>query len=204
LTPRTYNTTHFCCCYCTSISDLFYILQSTAKLEDVVKDSQLPASRVSKMICLPSIARHEGVCLHCCPTPDDSLTKLFQACGGVVSLQTESELEAAMMTSCMMGPLFGIMKEGRDWLLRHTSLPPQEASYLIIQQYIGAVQLAERGSESDPNRLDDLIAEQTTGGLNAQALDNLDKAGGLEAQRKVMDAILSRIRGDSDGSVPSK
>lgn len=156
------------------------------------------------MICLPSIARHEGVCLHCCPTPDDSLTKLFQACGGVVSLQTESELEAAMMTSCMMGPLFGIMKEGRDWLLRHTSLPPQEASYLIIQQYIGAVQLAERGSESDPNRLDDLIAEQTTGGLNAQALDNLDKAGGLEAQRKVMDAILSRIRGDSDGSVPSK
>jgi hypothetical protein len=76
---------------------------------------------------------------------------------------------------------------------------------LIIQQYVGAVQDAERGEEGkNPNRLDDLIHEQTKGGLNEQALANLDALGGLEAQTQVMDATLSRIRGESDGSVSKK
>jgi pyrroline-5-carboxylate reductase len=155
------------------------------------------------MICLPSVARHQGVCLHCSPTPNPWLTKAFQSVGGVVTLQTEAELEACMVTTCIMGPMYGIMRQARDWLLQNTKLSPEDASYLVTQQYIGAVQDVERegGGGRNPNRLDDLIEEQTTGGLNEQALANLDKSGGLEAQTKVMDATLSRIRGESDGSV---
>lgn len=153
------------------------------------------------MICLPSIASHQGVCLHCSPTPNPTLTDMFHRVSGVVTLTTEAEMEAAMVTSCIMGPLYGIMKEGRDWLLRNTSLSAKDASYLIIQQYIGAVKDAERECDTNEHRLDDLIEEQTPGGLNEQALSNLDQLGGLEAQRRVMDATLSRIRGESDGSI---
>ena len=154
------------------------------------------------MICLPSIANHQGVCLHCSPkTPNPRLTNMFRQVSGVVTLRTEKEMEAAMVSSCIMGPVYGIMKEGRDWLLGHTSLSPQEASYLIIQQFIGAVQDAEKECETNPHRLDDLIEEQTPGGLNEQALANLDQLGGLDAQRRVMDATLSRIRGETDGFI---
>lgn len=166
-----------------------------------MNDSGLDAFRVSKMICLPSIANHQGVCLHCCPTPNPLLTNMFRRVSGVVTLKSEKEMEAAMVSTCIMGPVYGIMRESRDWLLRHTSLSPQEASYLMIQQYIGAVQDAERDCETNPHRLDDLIEEQTAGGLNEQALANLEQLGGLEAQRRVMDATVSRIRGETDGSI---
>jgi pyrroline-5-carboxylate reductase len=191
-------------------------LVSTAKLQDLVGHSKLDPSRVSKMICLPSIARHQGVCLHCfdggtSSAPNPILTRLFTATGGVVTLSNERDLESCMMTTCMMGPLYGMMKHSRDWLLRSTNgrLTKEEASYLVIQQCIGAVLDADReddhhglaSSRTDPDRLERLIDEQTPGGLNEQALANFERLGGLEGQTKVMDAILSRIRGESDGSL---
>lgn len=176
--------------------------QSTAKLEDLIQDSKLDASKVSKMICLPSIARHQGISLHCSPSENPFLKSLFEATGGVSTLQSESELEAAMMTTCVMGPIYGMMKQGRDWLTKHTNLSTAEASELVIKQYVGVVLDAERGC-NQPNRLEDLIAEQTPGGINEQALRNMDQLGGLEIQTKVMDAILARIRGESDGSISS-
>lgn len=153
------------------------------------------------MICLPSIANHQGVCLHCCPIPNETLTNLFRRANGVVTLSNEAEMEASMVTTCMMGPTYGIMREGRDWLLQNTNLSAKDASYLIIQQFIGMVQDAEHDCETNPNKLDDLIAEQTKGGLNEQGLANFELLGGLEAQRRVMDATLSRIRGETDGSL---
>ena len=151
------------------------------------------------MICLPSVARHQGVCLHYSPQPNALLTSLFEALGGVVTVDTEDQMSACMMTTCVMGPLYGIMREGRDWLIAQ-GIPPKEASYLVSKQFLGMVQDAERDCEN-PTRLDDLIAEQTPGGLNAQALGNLATLGGLDAYRHTMDAILSRIKGETDGSV---
>lgn len=152
------------------------------------------------MICLPAVARHQGVCLLCSPVPNPLLEQLFGAVGGVLAVKTEEELNACMMTTCVMGPIYGLMRSSRDWLAKHTDISQSEASYLVAKQYQGAVQDAVVDFE-DPNRLDDLIAEQTPAGLNEQALRNLESLGGLDAYDKVMDAILSRINGDSDGSV---
>jgi pyrroline-5-carboxylate reductase len=177
------------------------------------------------------VARHEGVALLCCAPSDSSLYKdaaapacqgrndnglapatktvesIFQAMGGVVTLQSETEFEACMVTTAIMGPLYGIMREGRDWLLRQTSLSQQEASYLIVKQYVGAIQDAgskvgdDQLSLDSGHLLDELIKEQTQGGLNEQALHNLDKLQGLDAQRRIMDALLARLRGESDGFI---
>jgi len=179
----------------------FFHKQSTAKIPDLIQLSKLDDTKVSKMICLPSVAKHQGVCLHCAPQgADKQLTMLFDTMGGVVTLKDEDQLAAAMMTTCVMGPFYGIMKRGRDWLVKNGGLSESEASYLITKQYLGMVQDADRGCE-EPSRLDDLIEEQTPGGVNEQALANLDALGGLDAYDEVMDAILSRIQGKTDGSV---
>lgn len=191
--------------------------QSTANLQDLMKDSKLDISRVSKMICLPSIASHKGVALLCCGDNSNGATKkllvdLFGTMGGVVALDTEADLEACMVTTCTMGPLYGTMKKQRDWLLNKTdSLSKDDATFLVIKQFAGAIFDAERTTTSTETtsaslletRLEDLIEEQTPGGLNEQALKNYGQVlGGFEdLQQPVMDAILSRIRGETDGSI---
>jgi pyrroline-5-carboxylate reductase len=189
-------------------------LVSTASLQDLVQYSGLDPSQVSKMICLPSVARHQGVCLHCfcdkgyASTPSNTqLTAMFTAMGGVVTLDNEDDLSACMMTTCAMGPIYGMMKESRDWLLQSTnSLSKEQASFLVIKQCVGAILDTDRvdkdgTSRTDASRLEKLIEEQTPGGLNEQALANYVKLGGPEGQAKIMNAIVSRIRGESDGSV---
>ena len=47
--------------------------------------------------------------------------------------------------------------------------------------------------DSSARIIDDLIAEQTPGGLNEQALQNWEQLDGLDSFEQVMDAILSRI-----------
>ena len=189
-----------------------------------MKDSKLDLSRVAKMICLPSITKHKGVALLCCGDDGTNtsiekgacrntrsfLSNLFGRMGGVVCLDTEADLEACMVTTCTMGPLYGTMKNQRDWLLRKTdSLSKADATFLVIQQFAGAVSDAASALQDQEvleSKLEALIAEQTPGGLNEQALKNYGTVlGGFESvQDPVMDAILSRIRGDTDGSIASK
>lgn len=212
------------------------------------------------MICLPSIARHRGVCLHCISPPPSSttiisyssndrtdddddddddeginsqrsnlelqqqeeeveqdvaddvvrsslITRLFSAMGGVITLESESDFEVVMVTTCIMGPLYGILKQSRDWITSQSSgrISQNVATTVLLQQYIGALleatTTASNDNDMDDGRLEMLLKEQTAGGLNEQALANIIQLGGLEGQNKVMDAILSRIRGESDGSV---
>jgi pyrroline-5-carboxylate reductase len=81
-------------------------------------------------------------------------------------------------------------------------LSQHDASRLVIQQYQGMVQGAADGArDGNDSVLDELISEQTRGGLNEQALANLHQLGAVQAYDQVMDAILSRILGKSDGSL---
>ena len=158
------------------------------------------------MICLPSIADHRGVALLCCggdadakAAPNRFLPDLFGALGGVVCPSTESDLEACMVTTCTMGPLYGTMKRQKDWLLRNTaSLSEADAAFLVTRQFAGAV-----GDALGTKTLEELIAEQTPGGLNEQALYNYGTVlrGFVNLQDPVTDAIVARIRGETDGSL---
>jgi len=175
-------------------------LVSTANLETLRQDSGLDQDKVSKMICLPSVAKLQGVCLHCPEQESGSiLTSLFEELGGCVQAKNEDILEAMMLATCIMGPMYGIMRRNRDWLVEK-GLDPTDANYLITKQYLGAIQHADNFASS-PRGLDDLVEEQTPGGLNEQGLANLDKLGGLDAFDKIFDATLGRIQGKSDGSL---
>lgn len=168
-------------------------MQATANLATLSRDSKLPLDRVSKMICLPAVARGEGMCLHCGQVENEQLSSLFVGLGGTIFTNSEPQLNALMLSTTLMGPIYGIMRQNQQWLVRQ-GIPEADAAKLIRSQYLAMVR--------DPKDIEDLIAEQTPGGLNEQALMNLQQMGVLDAFDTSMDATLARIEGRGDGTVP--
>ena len=121
--------------------------------------------------------------------------------GGGTCIQCESEaiMEAMMVSTAMMGPIYGLMKRNRDFLINE-GVPPKDASTVVGRQYFAMVKDAMIRSD-DEKSLEKLIEEQTPGGLNEQTLKNLDEMDVLNRYDKAMQAVLKRIRGETDGSI---
>ena len=69
------------------------------------------------------------------------------------------------------------------------------------RQYFAMVKDAILECNTNPKRLDELIDEQTPGGLNEQSLGNLEMLGFMDDYEQAMSAVLGRIRGETDGSI---
>lgn len=176
-------------------------LVSTSTLEGLSADSKLPLDRISKVICLPSVAMHQGVSLvFPRQSHNEILLKMLDSLGGFVECETQDIMNAMMVTSGLMGSLYGLLRNNRDWLIRQ-GVAPTDASFYVAKMYNGMMIDAVKDCEQ-PHRFDELIAEQTPGGLNEQALGNLEKLGAMKEYDLVMDALLSRLQGTSDGSLP--
>eukprot|EP00956_Cyclotella_meneghiniana_P044448 scaffold318987_cov83-Cyclotella_meneghiniana.AAC.2 len=125
---------------------------------------------------------------------------MLNALGGCVECANDDMMNTMMVPSCLMGPMYGIMRNNRDWLVKQ-GVSPEDASYFLGKTYLSIVQDAERGGK-DPTRFDELIKEQTPGGINEQSLGNLEQQGVFDAYNNAMDAIKSRLEGKTDGSLP--
>ena len=69
------------------------------------------------MICLPPIANREGCALLQPPAAAHPYLKsMLEALGGCVECANENIMNAMMVPSCLMGPMYGIMRNNRDWL----------------------------------------------------------------------------------------
>jgi len=174
-------------------------LVSTSQLTSLQQDSGLNNKSVFKMICLPAVAKHQGVCLLTPKQDHPVLLPLCQSLGGCVQATDEAQMAAMMVPSGLMGSLYGVLRNNREWLVKQ-GVAPKDASYLVGRYYWGMMQDAERDCD-EPNRFDELVAEQTPGGLNEQALGNLQSLGVMQSYDQVQDAMLARIQGKSDGSL---
>ena len=181
-------------------------LVSTCTLAGLARDTSLPPQHVYKLICLPAVAQHEGVCLVTPKSNNGKLLQLLESLGGVVEATDEAQMSAMMVPSALMGSLYGMMKQSRDWLLKNTGsegtdgMSKSDASYLVGRMFWGMMQDAERRCRED-DAFEELIAEQTPGGLNEQALRNWREMGALDDLDRVQDALLKRITGKGDGSI---
>lgn len=180
-------------------------LVSTAGLEDLKSFSGLAKENIYKMICLPAVAHQEGVSLVVPPISTDTSTSLplvkkmelmLTALGGFVDCQNETEMKKMMISTGLMGPFYGILRQNRDYLVK-SGISSEKASYFLTNIYSNMIKDALLSDKS----FDELIEEQTPGGLNEQALRNMDQLGVYESYGKVMDALYSRMDGKSDGSV---
>ena len=181
-------------------------LVSTSTLAGLADDTSLPSQQIYKCICLPAVSQHEGVCLVTPKSNDGKLLPLFESLGGVIEATDEAQMSVMMVPSGLMGSLYGMMKQSRDWLLRNAggdgagAMSKSDASYLVGRMFWGMVQDAERRCRED-DAFEELIAEQTPGGLNEQALRNWQHMGALDDLDRVQDALLERITGKGDGSI---
>jgi len=177
-------------------------LVSTSDIDQLCRDSGLDKSRVFKMICLPSVAENSGLCLVLTPETrnPDIIYPMCKSLGGCVQAENSDQMSALMVTTCMMGPFYGILKNNREFLMKQ-GIPASEASFLVGKLYSNMMKDAEK-VQDDPKGFDHLIEEQTPGGLNEQAYLNLQEAGALDAYDRIQTAVLSRIRGESDGTLP--
>ena len=180
--------------------------KSTSKLSNLVECSKLPASNVYKMICLPAVAEQEGTPLLVPrPPPTSNLSSFLATLGGGTCIECENEeiMEAMMVTTCIMGSVYELMRTNRDFLVEK-GVPLKDANHIVARQYWGITKDALTKSQQDgchEDSLDKLIQEQTPGGLNEQALKNLKGAGVFEVYKGAMEAILGRIQGKSDGNM---
>ncbi|CAB9516925.1 NADP oxidoreductase coenzyme F420-dependent [Seminavis robusta] len=184
---------------------------ATSKLDMLTEATKLNPERVFKMICLPSAAKQEGCALI---VPKVGATEkaanptistihcMLDLLGGFVECETEEIMDVMITPTCLMGPLYGILRQNQEWLVKK-GVPAKDATYFVGRQYWSMMQDAERGCQKDPNHFEELVAEQTPGGLNEQALRNLTQLGIYGAYDQAMEAVLSRLHGDSDGSLPT-
>jgi len=173
-------------------------LASTNNLEELATTSKLPSERVYKMICLPSVATQQGICLKV-PKGNSILKSLFESLGGCVECENEEMMKVLMAPTGQMGPFYRLLKSNRDWLVKK-GIPENDASFFVTKLYMSMITDAEEDC-SNPNRLDALIDEQTPGGLNEQSIKNLESLDIYKAYDLALDATLSRLNGETDGSV---
>ena len=157
---------------------------------------------------------------------DGWLVQLLHQLGDVVQADSEEQMAIMTVPSALMGSFYGILRNNQRWLMQQ-GIPSDKAGLLIGRFYQGMMQDAaekllfigdalddqqQEGATTPSNsrsaahgatpELDELIAEQTPGGLNEQGLENLSTLGALKAYDQVQDSILARIQGKSDGSLP--
>ena len=182
------------------------------------------------MICLPSVSRLEGTPL-LVPDKDHDLIDLLGTLGGnivtggikgedksknggrinsdeIVACPDEATMETLMVTSSMMGPLYGMLRTNRDFLISN-DVPSSIASSFVIRTYhamildaLGKNGVEDGGDDNDDDGrgvIDRLIEEQTPGGLNENALRTVKDRGGYEAMVNAMEETLLRIRGGRSG-----
>lgn len=163
-------------------------------------------------IGLPSVAKQEGCALIVPKTGQKEHDKnpnittilaMLDVLGGYVECETEEIMNVMITPTCLMGPLYGILQQNKEWLVKK-GVPEQDATYFIGRQYWSMMQDAERKCHSDPHHFEELVQEQTPGGLNEQALSNITRLGLMVSYDHTMEAVLSRLKGDSDGSLPNK
>ena len=69
------------------------------------------------MICLPPISNREGCALLQPPANEHPYLKsMLNALGGCVECANDDMMNTMMVPSCLMGPMYGIMRNNRDWL----------------------------------------------------------------------------------------
>jgi len=162
-------------------------LVSTAPLESLKKWCS-PAT-VVRAIPIPPVAYHAGSCVI---TPRHALTEaIFHALGTAVAVDTEPEFQRMMLVTCLMGQIYSQQSAVQKWL-ESQGIKPEDAS-----KWVGAVYhtITFEGKAAGPGLFEELVAEQTPGGLNEQVIGVMRQGGAETALAKAMEMCLARIQG---------
>ena len=156
------------------------IVNLIATLPIAACSEALGGVKVCKAVPLPPVAHQRGVTSVC---PSNEVVKgLFELLGTVVEIEVEDHQRALQTTTAMMGPFYAQCQALQEWL------STQGVSSEVSSEFVGAFYHcisfdAAHYSKTTPSAFKNLIAEQTPGGLNEQAVKELTEAGVYDSQK---------------------
>lgn len=132
------------------------------------------------------LAFYPGPIVQCPPTPEAA--EIFGHIGKIVSV--ESRYQAAVfgaITGCF-APMFAVLDRLIDWAAGQ-GVPEDAATEYITNMFAAVTQEA---CGKDRAGVHTMATVSTPGGINLQALDLIDKAGGFDAWVEAMKPVLAR------------
>lgn len=151
------------------------------------KCAPVPPENIVRAIPLPPVAKHVGSCLM---TPDHPLVyALFDALGTCVPVANEEQLRKMLPVTCLMGQFYAQQLATQRWLVEQGVEPASAA------KWTGAVfhSITYDSAKPTTHTFEELVAEQTPGGLNEQVIREMTEAGAYAALDDCLDAVLARV-----------
>jgi pyrroline-5-carboxylate reductase len=147
----------------------------------------VPTEQVVRAIPLPPVAKHNGATVMTPPHP--TIAGLFGALGTVVPVATEALMKKMMPVTALMGQLYAQHLATQQWLVA------QGVDAESAAKWTGAVfhTVTYDSAIAGPSTFEELVHEQTPGGLNEQVIREMTEAGAYTALSDSLDNILARI-----------
>jgi len=164
------------------------------KLISEIKSLVDPARNIIRAIPLPTIARHMGpIAFYPYTAWADNL---FRDIGDPIAVADETELSIIAAVTALMAPYYALMEAVCRWGV--ASGMDSKASGNYVGSMFQAISVLAR--EASAGCFENLAAEASTpGGLNEQALKEIQKQKGFDAFIMALDVVLARLKGSSAG-----
>ena len=166
----------------------FPSLVSTAPLA-TLQECAAPCETVVRAIPLPPVARHVGATIM---TPANAgVAEIFDALGTAVVVDSEPLMKKMMCVTGLMGQFYAQQRQTQAFLVAQGVEPAAAA------KYVGAIfhSISYDSAAAGIDTFDELVHEQTPGGINEQVVRELTEAGAYRALDDTLDGILARIEG---------
>ena len=145
-----------------------------------------------KAVPLPPVQHQAGVTLvHPAHRPT---LRLFEELGGGVPVHDEVDMSRLMTMSCLMGAQYQWLQVVTDWMVDQ-GVEKQTAS-----SFVGALShsITRDAAEAGPRGFEELIEEQTPGGVNEKAIAHLSQAGVYDALKDSLEMIYETLEPPQD------
>ncbi len=153
-----------------------------------LREAVAPASRVHRMVVLPTVARRAGPVLHY--PESDELDGLFAGMGTPVRPRNPAELAAFGYAGGLMSSFFRMARSAAAWM-EAEGVPPEAARDYLFSMFAA---LSETGLETPVDALPELTARfETPGGINERCRGFLESEDWFSVYARGLDAMKDHL-----------
>ena len=154
----------------------------------------VPPERICCAIPLPAVSVHKGATII---LPNPIAKRIFSLLGTAVVARNPKELEVLLCVSCMMGPFYKSCGTIAEWLLTE-GVSPETASNFVCGFHETVLSEAQHrvAHVQSLTAFEELVGEQTPGGLNEANVRDMMMAGTFDTYREALATTLQRLRGE--------
>jgi len=151
--------------------------------------SPVPHASIVRAIPLPPVAKHRGATVM--TPPHAVISALFGSLGTVVPVESETVMKKMLPVSALMGQFYAQQRATQQWL-QAEGVDADSAA-----KWTGAVFhcISYDSANANGHTFNELVEEQTTGGINEQVVKEFTESGVYDALSDTLDGILARVEG---------